>query len=375
MSRPTWAEVSLSALRHNFRVIQDHVGAGVTVCAVIKADAYGHGLVDCARALEAESARWFGVTSTEEGVRLREGGIRERILLMTGFWHGEEDDVIRYNLTPAIWESWHIEGLQFSAQKLRSKEQPVAVHLKIDTGMSRLGAPLADLAQLAAVLRRSPQLSVEGIFTHLASAELLDAGSAGDQLSAFEKATAKLRELGIHPQYQHIANSAALAARPESWKNFVRPGISLYGYFLRFVPGRTAGLPVKPVLSWKTRIISLRDVGAAQPIGYGGAYITQAPARIAALPVGYGDGLSRQLSSRGRVIVHERCAPMVGNVSMDITLIDVTKVSVAVGDEVTIIGGSREHCITASEHASLARTIPYEVLCNISKRVPRMYVE
>jgi alanine racemase len=379
--RPTWVEVSLTALRHNFRTIQDYVAPEATVCAVVKADAYGHGAVECGRTLEVEGAKWFGVTSTGEGVTLREAGITGRILLMTGFWRGEEEAVVHHKLTPAVWDWNHIELLEDAAEKSRASE-PVPVHLKVDTGMARLGLNAADLAAFSKYLGAAQHVFLEGVFTHLASSEIIDAPDVGAQMARFEQALAILREGGLSPAWVHMANSAAIVTRPRTWKNMVRPGISIYGYFLPFTsvvshaPDSSLDLPVKPVLSWKTRILSLRDVGARQPLGYNGAYVTQAPARIAALPVGYADGLSRHLSSKGRVIVRGDYAAMVGNISMDLTLIDVTGVpGVEVGDEVILIGSQGKCSITAWDHASLAMTIPYEVLTGLSKRLPRRYVE
>ena len=375
--RPTWAEVSLGALRRNLRCIQERV-RGVAVCAVVKADAYGHGALECARALEQEGAAWLGVTSTEEGVALRQAGIGGRVLLMTGFWRGEEDEIVRQRLTPAVWEPEHLEGLAHAAQ---ARDASVPVHIKMETGMARLGVSTAGLPRLLEALRRTQRLTLEGLFTHLASAEVVDARDVEAQSARFDEATRLVREAGFEPRYLHLANSAAIAARPTLWRDMVRPGISLYGYYLPLVsasgrPAEACGLEVEPVLSWKTRVIGVREVGAGQAVGYNGAYVTPKLARIAALPVGYADGLSRQLGSVGRVIVRGRHAPMVGNISMDITLADVSEVpGVEVGDEVVLIGKSGEAAIDAWEHATLARTIPYEILCGISKRVPRRYVE
>ncbi|MGH9492979.1 MAG: alanine racemase [Terriglobales bacterium] len=381
--RPTWAEISLPALRHNFRTLQQFVAPEATVCAVVKADAYGHGAVECARVFEKEGATWFGVTSTEEGVQLRQGGITSRILLLAGFWRGEEEAILQYDLTPAVWDWSHIELLEDAAERTKKgKRLTVPVHLKVDTGMARLGVALPDLATLGSVFKSTQHVVLEGVFTHLAAAEVIDAPGTDAQVGRFEDAVTALIESGLSPVYYHMANSGAIAARPNTWKNMVRPGLSLYGYYLPFTsaitgtPDSSYELPVQPVLSWKTRIISLRDVGAHQPVGYSGAYVTQAPAKIAVLPVGYADGLSRQLSSHGRVIVRGDYAAIVGNVSMDLTLIDVTGIpGVEAGDEVILLGASGTRRVTAWDHASLAMTLPYEVLCGISKRVPRKYVE
>ena len=336
--RPTWAEVSLNTLRENFRTIRDLVAPSAAVCAVVKAHAYGHGAVECARALEQQGAKWFGVTSTDEGLALRDGGISGRILLMTGFWRGDEDLVLENNLTPAIWQTEHVERLEQTAERLR--KDVVRVHLKVDTGMARLGAGLEELPQLLGILRAARHVRVEGLFSHLASAEVVHSQQVDEQMRRFEEASALLKRNGMAPDYLHIANTSAMAIRPEARMNFVRPGIALYGYQLPSVlEGRSFDLPVRPVLSWKTRIFSLRNVGAGQAIGYSGAYVTPAPARIAALPVGYADGLTRKLSSRGRVIVNDQYAPIVGNISMDITLVDVTGITGAeIGSEVVILG-------------------------------------
>jgi len=374
-ARPNWAEVSLSALRRNFCALRQFVGSDVEICAVVKADAYGHGARECARALQAEGARWFGVTSTEEGVQLRQAGISARILLMTGFWEGEERDVVHHRLTPAVWQPWHLERLQRAALEANAPGFPV--HLKVDTGMGRLGAGWEELPSLLTSLRAASYLSLEGVFTHLASAEVIGAADTQQQLAAFER-TAKLVEReGFAPKFYHVANSAALVSRPEARKNFVRPGISLYGYYLPFSGDAHVQAPaVEPVLSWKAQIISLRSLPPGSPLGYNGTYVTSRPSRIAVLPVGYADGLNRRLSSRGRVLVRGAYAPIVGRISMDLTLVDVTDVpGVELGDEAILIGTSEGRSITAWEHANAAHTIPYEVLCNISKRVPRVYVD
>ena len=377
-TRPTWAEVSLGTLRRNFRTVQKHIGSEVTVCAVIKADAYGHGAIECARALEAEGANWLGVTSLDEAIPLREAGIQAHILLMTGFWRGEEDEIIRLHLTPTVWEPWQVELLEKAAAALRVSNQPV--HLKLDTGMGRLGVPVEDLPRVCSVLKASSNLRLEGLSTHLASSEVLDAPSVGEQLRVFAEARKFLRTRGLQPVLVHAANTSAVISRRESWNNMVRPGIALFGYYLPFqragreVGGSALQLAVKPVLTWKTRILSVREAGANQALGYGGTYVTKAPTRIAALPVGYADGLNRQLSSRGKVIVREHYAPIVGRISMDLTLVDVTGISgVTVGDEVILLGSSDGLRVDAREHAEIANTIPYEILCNISKRVPRRY--
>lgn len=379
-TRPTWADVSLSALRHNFRTVQAHVGAEVEICSVVKADAYGHGAIECARALEQEGATWFGVTSLDEAIPLREAGIAGRILLMTGFWRGEEEEIARLGLTPTIWEPGQIELLEKAASRLGNALFPV--HLKIDTGMGRLGVAPEELPAIYSSLRSSKHLLLEGLATHLASSEVLDAPSASAQTDRFKNAHQQIREQGFDPPLVHMANTSAMISRPDSWNTMIRPGAALYGFYLPFeragreVSGSHLRLALKPALSWKTRILSLRNMPANQELGYGGTYTTKAPSRIAVLPLGYADGLNRQISSRGRVIVRENYAPIVGRISMDLTLVDVTGIAgVGVGDEVVLLGTSGSLSVTAEEQAEMSNTIPYEILCNISKRVPRKYAE
>jgi alanine racemase len=381
-TRPTWAEVSLSTLRQNFRMVRKHTAAGVTVCAVVKADAYGHGAVECSRTLEAEGAKWLGVTSLDEAIPLRDAGIRSRILLMTGFWRGEESEIVRLGLTPTVWEPWHIESLEVAAARGAVARGTVrqAVHLKVDTGMGRLGVSLDQLPAVLKAVKAAPHLLLEGLSTHLASSEILDAPSVGEQERRFEEALRIVRATGFAPELVHMANTSALISRRETWNNTVRPGMALYGYYLPFqragreVSGGTLRLSVKPVLTWKTRILSMRNFAANQALGYGGTYVTQAPAHVAVLPVGYADGYNRQLSNRGRVIVRDHYAPIIGSISMDLTLVDVTGIpEVAVGDEVILLGTSDGLSVDALEHATLANSSTYEILCNISKRVPRRY--
>ena len=372
----TWAEVSLSALGENFHAVQEHVGRGVTICAVVKADGYGHGAVECALALEAEGARWLGVTEAAEGIALRDAGVKVRVLLMTGIWKGEEDAIVARNLTPTIWEPWHIETLQRAAEK---RPGVLPVHLKLDTGMNRLGASPAALPHLCEMLLASNHLALEGVSTHFASAEVLDAEDAVRQMRRFEEGLAVLRSYGFRPSLVHMGNSAAMTARPDTWKTMVRPGIALYGYSLAFTrggePATVTPLPLRPVLSWKTRVLTVKEVAAGQAIGYMGTFVTKAQSRIAVLPVGYADGYPRLLSNRARVIVGGEYAAVVGRVSMDLTIVDVSHIrSVAVGDEVVLIGSSGGKNVDAVELARLCESVPYEILCGLSQRVPRVYV-
>jgi alanine racemase len=389
-TRPNWAEVSLAALRHNFRIVQEHVGPDVTVCAVVKCNAYGHGVEECAPALEQAGAKWFGVTSTDEGVLLREAGVTGRILVLCGLYVGEEEDALRHQLTPAVFRLEDARNVARAAARLGLAGK-VPVHLKIDTGMARLGIPFAEVESFAEGAKGLPQVEVEGVFSHLASSEVLDDEGTRQQIERFESALRVLKAHGLRSPLRHLANSGAVSARPDTWHNFVRPGLALYGYeqptWHREGSPVTDVLPLpfKPALAWKTHVLGLRDVPAGQALGYGGAYVTPAPARIAVVSVGYGDGLARKISiasagapetatGHGQVLVRGQRALIVGRISMDLTLVDVTRVAgAAIGDEVVLIGRSGEQEITAWDHARWADTVVYETLCNLSKRVPRRH--
>jgi alanine racemase len=402
-TRPNWTEISLSALAANYRAIVRHLATSriasaecadphpVTPCCVVKCDAYGHGVIEVARALEGAGASWLGVTSTEEGVAVRGAGVRLPILVMTGFWRGEEEAVLRRRLTPAIATLEHVEALEAAARRVRLTER-IPVHLKVDTGMARLGVSPRELPALAARLAASPVIELQGVFSHLAESEVLDSSFAAQQYAAFDEAVAKLAAAGLNPRYRHLANTAATVARPESWHNMVRPGLALYGYALPSQPqpakcglagdagqGHAAAapaMPLSPVLTWKTRIIALREIAAGTSVGYNRRWQAARPTRIAVLPVGYGDGFNRHLSNRGQVIVDDRYAPIAGNVSMDLTMIDVTDIpQAAVGDEVLLIGRSANCSLGADDHARIAGTVVYEILCGLSPRIPRIYVE
>ena len=380
-TRPNWAEVSLSALRHNFRVLRKHLGPGVDICAVVKCDAYGHGSEACALALEQEGASWFGVTSTDEGAALRDAGVRSRILVMVGVFPGEEEDALRYDLTPTVHRIEDVEAVAKAAARI-GRRSPVAVHLKLDTGMARLGLSLSELPGFADRLKAIPQVELEGVFSHLASAEVLDDAAARQQCHRFEQSLSTLQDHGLHPPLRHLANSSATLGRPDCWYNFVRPGMAVYGYELPLmqhdgsIAAEQPHLGLIPAMSWKTRVLASRNVPAGQALGYNGAYVTPAPARIAVIAAGYGDGLYRRLSPGGYVLLHGRRAPMLGRISMDLTIVDVTRIpGVEVGDEVVLIGRSGNEQITAVDHARWSGTIAYEILCNLSERVVRYHVE
>ncbi len=382
--RPTWVEISRSALRRNYERVRQLAGAR-KVMVVVKADAYGHGAVCVSRILDECGADWFGVATVEEALELRAAGIRKPILLLGGLYMSDPAALIEYDLTPTVSSTARLDTYTECA---RHYGKPIRFHLKIDTGMGRLGMPPDLLGSFIERLNELNQgsdipqnaLVLSGFFTHLASAEDLVATQTDEQLVRFRSALERLRSLGAHPEWVHVSNSAALLARADIPENLVRVGALLYGYCLPllFPPNsRPLSLPVfEPILCLKSRVVFLKDHPAGAPLGYGASFFTRRPSRIATVPVGYADGLSRGLSNRGHMIVRGQYARIVGNISMDLTLIDVTDIpGVSVGDEVTLIGKSDGASITAAELARLLGTIPYEVLCSIGKRVPRIYVD
>lgn len=374
--RPTWAEISLPKLRRNFDYVR-RVAGPRRVMAVVKADAYGHGAVTVARTLALAGADWFGVATVEEALELRAAGVSQPILLLGGLYMSDPAHLIEYCLTPTLSSTARLDTYSECARRFG---KPIEFHLKIDTGMGRLGLPPDRLKAFVNHYRELPGLEMKGLFTHLASAEDLVASQTEDQTLGLNEALRQVRELGIRPEWVHVANSAALAAGWPFPENLVRIGALLYGYCLplNLPPGRQAPEPlqVEPILTLKSRVVYLKDVPTGTPLGYGAAFHTRRRSRIATVPVGYADGLSRALSNRGWAIVRGHCARIVGNISMDLTLLDVTDVpGVDIGDEIILLGQD-DHCsITALEIADLVGTVPYEILCSIGKRVPRIYLD
>lgn len=361
--RPTRAEVELSAIAHNYRVLRAAAGKS-RVLAVVKADAYGHGVVPVAGRLQTEGVDGFGVALAEEGLELRDAGITSDIVVLNGVYGGAHGEVLRAGLTPVVYDLGEIEAFVRAAPG-----RPFSVHVKVDTGMARLGVPVAQLDGFLERLARYRQVHVEGVLTHLATADCDDEHTAL-QLARFEKALRLFRAYGYRPQVVHAANSAATLRRPESHYDMVRPGIALFGYG---APADTS-VRLEPALRLRTEVIALRDLPTGANVGYNGTYRTARPSRIATLPVGYGDGLMRAHSNRGHVLIRGHRCPIVGAVSMDLTAVDVTEApGVSVGDEGVLLGRQGEVRIGAEELADAAGTIPYEVLTNVSRRVPRVY--
>jgi alanine racemase len=374
--RPTRAEVNLEALRHNLRVARRHAG-GAKVWAVLKADAYGHGAPAVARTLERAKIDGFCVALLEEAVELREAGIVVPILVMGGHYGTAHDEVVARGLVPVVHDLGEIEAF---ARLVRSGDAPgpVDVHLKVDTGMARLGVTMAALPDVAAKLAHVPEVRVVGLMTHLACAEAAALEETQEQMLLFDQATALLSRHGVRAEVRHAANSAALL-RAEARLDAVRPGIALFGVS-PCVGGAMLTNELRPVMRVRTEVVAVRDVEAGAPVGYGATWHAPRASRIATLPMGYADGLSRHLGNRGHVLIRGKRAPIVGAVSMDMTMVDVTGLEGAsLRDEVVVLGTQEgplgRDAIGANEIAGHADTIAWEVLTSVSRRVPRFYRE
>ncbi|HEX5706948.1 MAG TPA: alanine racemase [Pyrinomonadaceae bacterium] len=373
--RPTWAEVDLDALAWNFHAVRRRVGAGVRVMAVLKADAYGHGAVECARRLAREGADWFGVATFEEGLELRRAGLREPVLCFGGFWGADEAAAcVRENLTPVLYRLDMAEALERAA---RDAGVVADAHVKIDTGMGRLGVRHEEAAEFARALRAFPSVRVEGVMTHFAVADDPDRDCFTlDQVTRFREAVRLFRERGHAPSIEHMANSAAAFAHPETRGQMVRPGGVLYGLWRDVLPNSAGDPDLRPVMSLRSRVVLVKMVHSGETLGYGCTFVAARETLVATVPVGYHDGYTRALSNRGRVIVRGNYAPVVGRISMDLTLVDVTDVAgVRVGDVVTLLGEEGALAVPAEDLARTAGTISYEITCGISHRVPRIYTE
>jgi len=377
--RPLWAEISTTAIAKNLAVIRRHIGPKPKILAVVKANAYGLGAVPVSKALAKAGADRFGVTCQNEGIELREAGIRKPILVLTGFWPGEEKSFIRHGLTPTVTRLEDVKNLERAAKAARVKS-PLKFHLKINTGMNRLGLPPEQIDAFASALADARHIHLEGTFTHFASAEDFSAQQTDDQEAAFRASLDRLRALRVSPGIVHMANSGAICARPSTWADMVRPGAILYGYYQSFDPPQKGHevqrrLPVEPSLSLRARIISLRDLPAGQPVGYSAKFVTARPSRIAVINAGYADGVLRQRTNRGCALVRGRGVPLVGAISMDLTTLDVTNVpDVKLGDIVTIYGRDGEAEIRVSDVAREIGTVTSDLLCALGRRVPRYYV-
>jgi len=371
--RPTWAEINLEALAANFRAVRRIVGPGVNILSVVKAEAYGHGAVVCARRLAAEGSDWFGVALPEEGINLRLSDIRNPILCLGGFWEGQAALCIKYGLVPVVYRLDMAEAIDRAA---RDAGVVADVHVKVDTGMGRLGVRYDEAAEFADALRRFKNVRVDGLMTHFAAADDPALREFTDtQRGRYLAAVETFRGRGHSLTYEDMANSAATYSLPETRRNMVRAGAILYGMWRDVLLPTPGPPPLRPVMTLCSHICLLKRVPAGETLGYSCSYRVERETLVATLPVGYKDGFQRGLSNCGRVIVRGCYAPVVGRVSMDLTLVDVTDVpGVALNDRVTLIGQDGPLAVSAEEFALRAGTISYDVLCAVSERVPRVYI-
>ncbi len=395
-TRPLWAEVSRERLLANYEKLRVAAGAEAELMPVIKANAYGHDVLACGPLLAGAGARWLGVTGAEEGAAVRAVCPEPRILLMSGIFRGEAEAVIEQGLTPVVWEPWQLDLLESAAGARQLPAASLAVHLEIDTGMSRQGVRFVGTevsTEAAALLRRfhpGSCLRLEGVLTHFCAPETMSSHRPNPQLASLSAALDFIVDQDLRPQWLHAGNSSSIIAGPDrralvemasgmGMRLMLRPGLALYGYLDRLTldglswAGEDPGF--EAVLAWKTQVTSLRTLRRGETAGYGNTFTADGEKRIALLPVGYADGLNRLLSNRGYVLVRGQKAPIAGRVSMDQTMVDVTGVpGVSIGDEVVLLGSQGAESIDAWDLADLTETIPWEVLSAIGARVPRVMV-
>jgi len=371
--RPTRAEIDLGALAHNFQVMRSLVGPHVKVMAVVKADAYGHGAIECSSRLENEGVDWFGVAIAEEGVALRKAGITRPILCLGSVWPGQERLVTEHHLTPVVFSERVAVSLDSHA---RSVGRSIDVHVKVDTGMGRVGIRHDDLDSFITVLGGLKYLRVAGLMTHFSAAESrTDDEFTASQIRLFDEAAEKFRAAGHSPEWFDMANSPGAIDHPESRGNMVRLGGALYGLLDDIVPEASTNPGLRPVLSLKSHVANIKTVPAGETLGYGRTFRTQRETKVALVPVGYADGYHRGLSNVGHACIRGQRVPIAGRISMDWTMFDITDIKDAsVDDEVTLIGADGDCFITAAELAGQLDTIGYEITCGIGPRVRRLFI-
>jgi alanine racemase len=396
--RPCWVEIRTQALEENFRFLESLAAPEAEILAIVKADAYGHALGLTAPAVVRAGARWLGVTSVDEGIAARAFcrhlQTDPQILLIGGVFPGQAAAILDHRLTPVIWEPWQVDELAATARATGCHPGSLPVHLEIDTGMSRQGADPAALAALFSRFAPASPLRLEGVMTHLFAADEADGRVTAAQLALLDQALGRISSAGLFAEWLNVGNSAALlagqahpiadlAAR-HGMKAMLRPGLALYGLVPPFDPAfpaeepsalRAARAQLQPVLGWKTRVVSVREVDAGAVVGYNGTFVATEPMRLALIAAGYADGLDRRLGNRFSLLVRGQRAPLVGRISMDQAVLDVTEIAgVESGEEVVILGAQGSEAITAFDHAQAAGTIPWEVFTRIGPRVPRIAV-
>ena len=367
-SSPTSASVDLTALAQNVAHVR-RLAPRADVLAVVKANAYGHGAVEITRALQQLAVRRFGVATVDEGVALRQAGIRDEIVVLGATLPAQFPDLVAHRLTPVLYRA---DLVQAFAAAVESGTEPYPVHIKVETGMGRLGVLPRELPELLSRSEFCAPLRLEGLMTHLADADNPDAGQTEEQLARFQQVLNQVEERGLAIPLIHVANSAGIIQYPTSLYSLVRPGLMLYGYHT--LANDTQGLQLQPILTWKTTIAHMHTIPPGSSVSYNRTFIASRQTRVAVLPVGYADGYNRLLSNRGQVLIGGQRVPVIGRVCMDMTMVDVTDVQgVQVGQEAILIGQQGRERITAADLAAWQQTIPYEILCAIGPRVPRRY--
>lgn len=366
--RGVYAEVDLGAVRRNIRAIRTKVSNGAKFCAVVKADAYGHGAAAVARVAVEEGADYLAVAVVSEGIELRKAGITTPILVLGPSLPSEADDVVAYGLTQAVFHAEAVAALSTAAV---NQKKIVKLHLAIDTGMGRIGVRPEDAGLVAAAIAELPGVELEGMFSHFALADAVDKSYAKIQLDRFNMAIEMTRQAGVNIAIKHIANSAAILEMPETHFDMVRAGIILYGLQPSDEIANTIGL--EPALALKARLTYVKSYPAGETVSYGRTWTAQRPSRIATIPVGYADGYTRMYSGKAQILCDGKRAPIVGRICMDQCMADVTDIpGVKVGDEVILFGTPS---LTTDEAASWLGTINYEVVSMLSPRIPRIYHE
>lgn len=373
MQFSTWAEIDLDALVHNIGQVREQIGGGQRIMLVVKADGYGHGAVEVSRVAVRGGVEMLGVATLHEGVELRQAGIDAPIVILSPPMQSEVDGIAEYDLSCTVPSLAFARSLSQAFARIGKRG---AVHVEVDTGMGRSGVGVAEALLFAAVIEKLPDLDLEGIFTHFPSSDE-DVEFTEEQVGRFVRLLARLAGKGIRVPLRHAGNSGAVLGIPGSYAsplNMVRPGIMVYGlYPSRGLAGR---LDLKPAMSFKSRIAQVRALPEGHPVSYGRSYITPKAMRVAVVPVGYGHGYSWRLSNGGEVLIRGRRAPVVGRVTMDVTMVDVDGVPEAgVGDEVVLFGRQGSEMISVDEVAQRSGTLNYEVICGIGKRVTRAYIE
>jgi len=369
--RPCWTEIHRSSFLHNLTTLRQYLSPQTELLAVVKANAYGHGMAPIASWAESGGASWLGVSSLEEGIQLRDSGISKPILVLGSLYPYDVFPILfQKQLTPTVASLEAAEALHRLAE---SKNKPIPVHLKIDTGFGRIGVSPSHAVEFIRQVAQKKGLLLEGIYTQFTSSDC-DPDYTAWQRNAFEKILQEIQAMDIRPRWIHMANSAALLRYPETHGTLVRPGLALYG--IRPAPDLPASLALQPILTWKTRIIFLKQIVQGAIVSYGNTWKSKRLSRIATLAVGYADGLPRLLSNQGFVLIQGKRAPIIGRVTMDMTMVDVTDLPEChIGEEVVLVGRQLEDQIAIEEIAKLAQTNSYEILCDIGARVPRLYVE